>query len=953
MESLNRFLGDLVGNFDCTRRSFFIYLGLFVPSLTLIIWSNADWNAITGDTLLLLSSLQALERFSSIFSVSNANPLQGLFDVFPSGLRLDSIANLIGRAFFGPGVHVEFFYLFNGVFLTCSVVLMARTVGLHWKVALLAGFLLPLLILPTFGMFPLVEHIFLLWPLLYYSVACTILVLANFWLIDGRSWKKWGALTFLNAAIVLHLSIIQPLFMTLVAPAFIALGIGALVVSKERSAFFAKILSAATISMVLLAAGIFGYLHALGLDTAHYVFFSELSSFMLFGEPSWDVFWEDIQRVFLNPFSYEWPGGNSLDGIIAPIGQLGAFHLILFGSNHKARVFGWVVILWAIVTAITIGVLHFFYFYTELMYQGPDPRHFVRVLWPFYIICAASLLIYTADLFVGFVARIWPFARNRNQLVYHILITLVVLGPSVFIGTRHLILVAMPATVVGNQIFPTTLPTYSLKNNRVVSYLKDEVGIAIGREFRGSVLAMPTDFHRDIKPYGIWRRETTFAYARAYFGNDFGAYGLRDHNIPTLDQFSHNITPQFYLVSRELFSRPGIDRFDRHFATMTRLNEPILSLLGARYIIADHELPIGTQKLTMLLPDPGRELMKAQKLLKSPLRVYELDHPNVGNYSPTEIIRAKTARAIMSKLASLSFDGRKSVITNDLRVKEKLVPASNAKMIVQEGGVKIQAQSAGQSVLVLPVQFSHCWEIISGSDASLLRANLMQLGVRFSGNLKIELRQVFGPFWHSACRVEDAKDMEKLNVVDAVGVVADLAKEAGDGINLISHPDRLEKFIPSSAIASISPTQEPGEGARSYTLTAAGGRGEHYLGLSLPKIAPGTYTLSMQVRSDTLPRFAIQLLDGKNGALVKYLMPLRLFWVTELGDSDKLGAKVSNVDEKWHKLSLTATLRSPGGVVILQLVNRGGSRNFKPQGERIIIRKLKLERGEIATTVDQ
>jgi hypothetical protein len=59
----------------------------------------------------------------------------------------------------------------------------------------------------------------------------------------------------------------------------------------------------------------------------------------------------------------------------------------------------------------------------------------------------------------------------------------------------------------------------------------------------------------------------------------------------------------------------------------------------------------------------------------------------------------------------------------------------------------------------------------------------MQLGVRFSGELRVELRQIFGPFWQSACRVADAADAERLRLVDPVGTGADLRKIPGEGIN--------------------------------------------------------------------------------------------------------------------------------------------------------------------------
>src|SRR5262249_8576651 len=89
-------------------------------------------------------------------------------------------------------------------------------------------------------------------------------------------------------------------------------------------------------------------------------------------------------------------------------------------------------------------------------------------------------------------------------------------------------------------------------------------------------------------------------------------------------------------------------------------------------------------------------------------------------------------------------------------------------MTVRMGGVAIQASSTGESLLILPVQYSHCWQIISGSNASLFRANLMQLGIRFSGNLLAELRQIFGPFWQSGCRINDVEYAERLDMMGSL-----------------------------------------------------------------------------------------------------------------------------------------------------------------------------------------
>ena len=286
---------------DCSRRSAYIYLALFVPAISCIVLSNWKWNAITGDTRLLISSFEMIERFSSLFSNANANPLQALFDIFPSGLRQDTIPNIIGRALFGPGMHIEFFYVFCAVLLAYAVAAMSRAAGMRWGVAVLAGMLMPLMVLPTFGMFPLVQHFYILWPITYYSTAGTVLVTALFWRIDGRSWKRSAVLTAVIVLVLLHLSTIQILFMTILAPAMVAMGIGALAASRSQRELFSKISCAVIVVVALASAGIFHYLYAVGISTATYVFYQELIAFMQFSGPSWGVILDDVGAVIKNP----------------------------------------------------------------------------------------------------------------------------------------------------------------------------------------------------------------------------------------------------------------------------------------------------------------------------------------------------------------------------------------------------------------------------------------------------------------------------------------------------------------------------------------------------------------------------------------------------------------------------------------------------------------------------
>src|SRR5581483_1839035 len=131
---------------DISRRSALIYFILFAVALTALILHNSNWNAIIGDTLLLISDFEMLQRFSSFFTNANANPLQALFDIFPSGHRLDAIPNVVGAALFGPGMHIAFFYAFSAVLLTLAVAALARTIGARWGIAVIAGVAMPFMI---------------------------------------------------------------------------------------------------------------------------------------------------------------------------------------------------------------------------------------------------------------------------------------------------------------------------------------------------------------------------------------------------------------------------------------------------------------------------------------------------------------------------------------------------------------------------------------------------------------------------------------------------------------------------------------------------------------------------------------------------------------------------------------------------------------------------------------
>jgi hypothetical protein len=80
--------------------------------------------------------------------------------------------------------------------------------------------------------------------------------------------------------------------------------------------------------------------------------------------------------------------------------------------------------------------------------------------------------------------------------------------------------------------------------------------------------------------------------------------------------------------------------------------------------------------------------------------------------------------------------------------------------------LRVQADSDGKSILLLPLEFSNC--LAAETDATgtpnLFRANLVETGILFSGRLDAKLSIHTGAFLNPSCRLRDYFDARALNV---------------------------------------------------------------------------------------------------------------------------------------------------------------------------------------------
>jgi len=72
-----------------------------------------------------------------------------------------------------------------------------------------------------------------------------------------------------------------------------------------------------------------------------------------------------------------------------------------------------------------------------------------------------------------------------------------------------------------------------------------------------------------------------------------------------------------------------------------------------------------------------------------------------------------------------------------------LVRTSRAQLVAVSDGYRFTAAAPGMAMVVLPVQFSHCWKIENARDINaqrILRANVVQTAILFKDNVDVRLR---------------------------------------------------------------------------------------------------------------------------------------------------------------------------------------------------------------------
>jgi hypothetical protein len=269
----------------------------------------------------------------------------------------------------------------------------------------------------------------------------------------------------------------------------------------------------------------------------------------------------------------------------------------------------------------------------------------------------------------------------------------------------------------------------------LLDYLGKSIGLRVGGEFHGSL---------------------TF---EAGLGGET-MFNLWMHGVGTGNEYSQLITPQVMYLNAALFKqdfsgdlnnyRPWAGEkgaYDVMFKT--------LQALGVRYTAHNYRHQEADKRHFPLVTFPRRPIDQ----FSADWVVYELPNPNIGNYSPTEVVTAKSGPEIIAALAALHFDFTKQVVLSTA-IDEPLVPAHDMRLSLIRNGLHVSGSSDGTSLVVLPQQFSHCLRA-RDSRVRLMRANLLMTGVIFSGNIDTDIVFDYGVF-SPGCRRIDLAELSQL-----------------------------------------------------------------------------------------------------------------------------------------------------------------------------------------------
>jgi hypothetical protein len=636
---------------------------------------------------------------------------QGLGDVF-FPLNFRTLPSFITASYFEAtgAAKVAIYEMLLGE-LSLAVILLGLSLGATCAVSIAAALVTCATLLP-FSAPTLIYPILPLIPQLGSIIAGALVAVAAFLRFGRRNWLADLPFALVVLALLVWSVLVSATAILLAAP-FFTLSVVAGTIAAASPAERRRKIGLIAGGALILVTGPTIYLAGLVLDTAAVIFPSELQN--------------NRATYYFASILFHWETVGKAGPILMVLGIAGAV-LAAFDRIHcTLRVFA-IALLIYLGASLTFAVLTIEFDF----WRGPSPLYFEFFIIPLYAIFATLLCARQLQSIWRFLG--WPLPHS----------------PSLELGLAGIGIAIVLALALETPRIDYGFP-YPPRSNQITDILTREIGLRPGSAFRGRAANMTG---RSIDRHVDWPDLHNSDYhVNLAIGNELRLVGLHYFGIPGLFQYSPTISPFLYAVTTRLLALPG-DLQTRNVLVLREIDPRILAMLGVRFVITDREYK-GPASLRASVPITDRTLF-----------LYEIAKPDLANYSPTAVSRIAKASDIVARLADPNFDPAREVI-GDLPGDEKgLVPAHNARLSFDGGSLRLQAESDGRSVLLVPLEFSRCLGAtpVEYEKPVLFRANLLETGVLFSGRMDTMLSLRTGPFLHPACRLLDFFDARALRV---------------------------------------------------------------------------------------------------------------------------------------------------------------------------------------------
>jgi hypothetical protein len=460
-------------------------------------------------------------------------------------------------------------------------------------------------------------------------------------------------------------------------------------------------------------------------------------------------------EMFARPLTFEnlslllAPDGRMMSRIAWLLALAGAVTAAVFTRTRALRAFavGYLVI--ALLIALEVALIRLFIG----DWWGPNPAYFD-------IYCFSLSSLFAAS----FATVLFQLARRRLETSNAAPVSGAVRMP--VIGNQSLLALAIVPWV---SLAWAKAP-YSDQNilngnpwrwpplaTTITDFLQREIGLVNGSTFRGRVVNLAgATFLESWTSVPFVSQHSYDQIPLVYTGNDHRLYGFLYFGIPILMESNHFASPFFHLLTTRLLNNGPI--LSTHAQTaLTKFDPRVLAAFGVRFVVTDTML--GNDEPPRLQIDLGPN--RSQFL-------YELSHPNLGNYSPSRVHLVTDATAAIRLMASSQFDFDRDVVLVEQIAKAELVPALKSELTAYRDHLEVSAESTRRSIIVMPVEFSHCLQFHLQSDGAdpieIRRANLEHVAIVFSKSLRGSIALRYGPVTNSGCRLSDYRDANQLNL---------------------------------------------------------------------------------------------------------------------------------------------------------------------------------------------